>query len=70
MGNMIVSQSHPEVKGDKSKESEIPPALVLPLGRLYFGYPIIPLKKEGEPEVVPSFQGAGQSLRSARLSKK
>ena len=29
--------SHADVTGEEMEESKIPPALVLPLGRLYFG---------------------------------
>ncbi|ORY45691.1 UFD1-domain-containing protein [Rhizoclosmatium globosum] len=53
-----------------TSDSKAPPAaLHLPHGKLFFGYPIIPLKKPGdeaaEPE-IPKFTGAGQTLRAAK----
>lgn len=53
------------------------PALNLPFGQLFFGYPIIPVKhvedekeRESEERVNPvAFQGFGQSLRQSRKRK-
>lgn len=43
----------------------VPPALVLPPGKLYFGYPVIPVNADVklEPE---SFSGPSQKLRKTK----
>ncbi len=50
-------------------ENQIPAALVLPEGRLFFGYPV-KLKKKGDQETDPAVDlGPGYSLRAARTKK-
>ncbi|KAJ3010255.1 UNVERIFIED_CONTAM: ubiquitin fusion degradation protein [Siphonaria sp. JEL0065] len=66
--NIKEDEKLPTVSG--VSETKAPPAaLHLPHGKLFFGYPVIPLKKPGtegvEPE-VPKFTGAGQTLRAAK----
>ncbi|KAL2917523.1 ubiquitin fusion degradation protein [Polyrhizophydium stewartii] len=56
----------------KPEQPGIPAALRLPPGRLFFGYPVIPVKsKDGveanaDAKKGPVFAGQGQSLRAAR----
>ncbi|KAJ3299160.1 ubiquitin fusion degradation protein [Borealophlyctis nickersoniae] len=51
-------------------EGGIPGALRLPPGKMFFGYPVVPLKKDGAEEgaasTPPSFGGSGQTLRAAK----
>ncbi|KAI8807578.1 ubiquitin fusion degradation protein 1 [Cladochytrium replicatum] len=53
-----------------SLANQTPAALVLPPGKLFFGYPVIPLKKNqagaNGGEEKKAFVGAGQTLRTAR----
>ncbi|KAI9361675.1 ubiquitin fusion degradation protein 1 [Zopfochytrium polystomum] len=48
--------------------SNAPAALKLPPGKLFFGYPVVPLKKPGDAdESAPNtFSGSGNTLRAAR----
>ncbi|KAI8848070.1 ubiquitin fusion degradation protein UFD1-domain-containing protein [Chytridium lagenaria] len=61
------SSSTPIVETAKGK---VPPALQLPSGKLFFGYPIIPLKgsETASENAAPTFTGSGQTLRAARKS--
>ncbi|KAI8615447.1 hypothetical protein BC830DRAFT_1168616 [Chytriomyces sp. MP71] len=50
-------------------EKPIPAALHLPHGKLFFGYPIVPLKKPGSESEQPEaskFTGPGQTLRASK----
>ncbi|KAJ3143828.1 hypothetical protein HK101_003036 [Irineochytrium annulatum] len=51
---------------------KVPAALHLPPGKLFFGYPVVPLKKAGEEggeeAREPQFGGEGKTLRAARKS--
>ncbi|KAJ3320524.1 ubiquitin fusion degradation protein [Boothiomyces sp. JEL0866] len=51
--------------GETSKENNVPNALILPEGKLYFGYRIVPLSTEGDAE-PERFSGTGQSLRQKK----
>ncbi|KAI8920643.1 ubiquitin fusion degradation protein [Entophlyctis helioformis] len=66
-----------QTTGTEASESNAtgtaPPALRLPPGKLFFGYPVVPVKgKDGTESAKaaegPHFAGAGQTLRSARKS--
>lgn len=45
-------------------ENEVPVALNLPEGRLFFGYPVKEKKKDSQD--TPAFKGDGKTLRSSR----
>jgi ubiquitin fusion degradation protein 1 len=57
---------HESLNGEVQKDQEVPAALYLPPGRLYFGYPIVPLKKETKGEDEKTFVGEGQVLRKKK----
>lgn len=50
--------------------SAVPAALLLPFGKLYFGYPVVPLKEKAVASDTPQFKGKGVSLRSATADTK
>ncbi|KAI8909768.1 ubiquitin fusion degradation protein UFD1-containing protein [Gorgonomyces haynaldii] len=50
---------------NQEQESDIPAVLNLPPGRLYFGYPVVPLPKE-ESKEPEKFSGSGVSLRQSK----
>ncbi|KAJ3015947.1 ubiquitin fusion degradation protein [Thoreauomyces humboldtii] len=58
----------------KENDGPVPAALRLPPGKLFFGYPVIPVKGKGEDaegsdgKKGPTFSGQGQTLKAARKS--
>jgi ubiquitin fusion degradation protein 1 len=57
---------HDNLDGEKQRDQEVPAALHLPPGRLYFGYPVVPLKKPGDDQEEKRFVGEGQILRKKK----
>ncbi|KAJ3096864.1 ubiquitin fusion degradation protein [Physocladia obscura] len=58
----------PAANSVDSKLKAVPAALYLPHGKLFFGYPIVPLKKLDEESAVEpeKFTGTGQTLRASK----
>ncbi|KAJ3096311.1 ubiquitin fusion degradation protein [Phlyctochytrium planicorne] len=50
----------------QSAKSKVPAALNLPPGKLFFGYPVIPLNEPEKQGEAQTFSGSGQTLRAAR----
>ncbi|KAJ3147468.1 ubiquitin fusion degradation protein [Geranomyces variabilis] len=74
-GQRLNGKSRDDAENAKSlsDNSNIPAALRLPPGKLFFGYPVVPVKKAGENGDAESsdtpthlFTGAGQTLKAAR----
>ncbi|KAJ3174417.1 ubiquitin fusion degradation protein [Geranomyces variabilis] len=74
-GQRLNGKSRGDAENAKSlsDNSNIPAALRLPPGKLFFGYPVVPVKKTGENGDTESsdtpkhlFTGAGQTLKAAR----
>jgi hypothetical protein len=69
MGSFILTR-HPDIMNETAIDTTIPPVLVLPPGKLYFGYPVVPLQKDIESkEPSSTFTGIGQTLRKKRNKK-
>lgn len=50
-------------------DTNVPCALVLPIGKLYFGYPVVPLRNDGGDASNPTyFSGEGNTLRKKNKS--
>ncbi|KAJ3415981.1 ubiquitin fusion degradation protein [Chytridiales sp. JEL 0842] len=65
------ASSEPTPMETSSDEKKIPAVLQLPPGKLYFGYPLVPVKKGDGAEKDKDanqvvFTGTGQTLRAAR----
>jgi ubiquitin fusion degradation protein 1 len=69
-----ISDTGTTIKGKQvvreTKENGPPPALHLPMGKLFFGYPIKPRKSNEEADEKKSFQGDGITLRQMRKNLK
>lgn len=67
-----VQDSRPSVDDFKVDLNGEPLPLDLPDGQMFFGFPVIPPKEEGDAgvdESKPIFQGQGQSLRKSKKRK-
>ncbi len=70
-----LAPSTPETEDDDEPLTDLegpPVPLVLPYGKLFFGFPLVPAKHEGEEEEKETFNpfaGQGQSLRKSKKRK-